>query len=152
MVQDFWPCVGKSWQLRFYPQFHLSPDAMTMPIMAILTQCLSFIFPFSCHTCPFFYPKGKSSSHIFYWGLGTCTLYCYCLVLCSYCLSPSSSYLLFHPTSLYFKFLFFLPLSFHSTVPKNNNLCRPILHSLSHHIIYCLPIFLDINKKGNFSN
>lgn len=44
-----------------------------------------------------FYPKGKSPSHIFSWGLGTCTLYFFCFILLSYSPSHSSSHLLFDP-------------------------------------------------------
>ena len=100
MAQGFWPCVGKAWLLRLYPPFHLSPDAMKMPIIVDLTQCLSFTFPSSYQTCPFFYPKDKLSSHLFYWGLETGTLYCFCFVLLSYSPSHSSSHLLFHPVFL----------------------------------------------------
>lgn len=88
MAQGFWPCVGKAWLLRLYPPFHLSPDAMKMPIIVDLIQCLSFAFTSSYQTCPFFYPKDKLSSHLFYWGL------------LSYSPSHSSSHLLFHPVFL----------------------------------------------------
>lgn len=138
MVQDFWPCVRKSWLLRVYPQFHLSPEAMTMPIMAILTQCLSLIFPFSCHACPFFYPH-FAQPHFLLRSGNT-----HPLLLLSYFVFIFSLIALltffFILLSLYFKFLFFLPLSSHSSVPKQPSLqtyssfFKPPHHLLSIHI------------------
>lgn len=138
MVQDFWPCVRKSWLLRVYPQFHLSPDAMTMPHghpHPVPITHFPFLLPRMSFLPPAFRPATFSTE---VWEQAPSA------VIVLFCVHTFSLLALltffFILLSLYFKSLFFLPLSSHSSVPKQPSLqtyssfFKPPHHLLSIHI------------------